>query len=109
MKKGIYDNFETWAKDQANQGNGYEQEFMFVHVVVFLWPFVCSSTLAKTYDLKYGLHTFFKGKSASSFREIVTTLGVEDTYPYNATWDNDEDENKVLLVWPGGRNSKEDK
>ena len=111
IKKGIYDNFDDWANEQLGEnGRGSDKESIFVHVVVFIWPFVCSSSIAKNYDSKYGLDTFFRGNAADTFREIVTLLGfTEETYPYHAKYDKEEDKNKVLRIWEGPKHTMEDK
>ena len=101
MEGGIYDNFDTWINDQLEKpGHAYDQEFLFVHVVVFIWPFVCASSLAKKLESKHGLHTLFKGTSAKTFRDIVECLGfTEETYPYYKSYEKEEDKNKVLRIW----------
>ena len=101
MGQGIYDNFDTWIHDQVDKpGNAHDQEFLFVHVVVFVWPFVCASSLADKLEEDVGLHTLFKGSAAQTFRDIVECLGfTEETYPYYKSYDKEEDKNKVLRIW----------
>ena len=101
MKQGIYDNFDTWIHDQVDKsGDAHDQEFLFVHVVVFVWPFVCASSLADKLEENVGLHTLFKGSAAETFREIVECLGfTEETYPYYKSYEKEEDKNKVLRIW----------
>ena len=82
IKKGIYDNFDTWIRDQSvKPGNSHDQEFIFVHVVVFVCPFVCASSLANLLESQYGLYTFFKGSAAETFRDIVECLGFTEDLP----------------------------
>ena len=105
IKKGIYDNFDTWIHDQIDKpGNSHDQEFIFVHVVVFVWPFVCSSSRLNKFENKYGLHTFFRGTAAETFCEIVYILEfTEKTYSYDKKYEKDEDKNKVLMVCGGSK------
>ena len=108
MKEGIYDNFDTWIRDKVGKpGNAHDQDFLFVHVVVFVWPFVCASSTANHLESEHGLHTFFKGSSAETFRDIVECLGfTEDTYPYYKTYEKEEDKNKVLRIWKAPKYEK---
>ena len=111
IKLGIYCDFEDWANDHLGEnGKGSEKQFIFVHVVVFIWPFLCASSIARNYERKYGLHTFFRGDAANMFRKIVELLGFdESTYPYISKYENDNDKNKVLRIWEGPRHPAEEK
>ena len=58
---------------------------------------------------KYGLHTFFRGNAAETFRENVHLLGfTEETYPYNKSYENDKNKSKVLRIWEGTDYEQED-
>ena len=101
---GIWDDFQTFVEEHG-QTNTMEKPFLFVNMVVFLWPFVCGSCIAVCLEEKYCLETFFRGGAAKTFRLIVEALGFnEETYPYIAATEDEEDNDvkvKVLMVWTG--------
>ena len=104
MENGIYDDWQLHYdhKHNINGHNKTNTACLFVQVAVFVWPLVCSSKIAIRLNREKGLHTFFKGTSASTFRAIVEHLGFnEDTYPYFPTFDSPDTENKVLRIWEG--------